>query len=41
VGNGVPPKLICDIVFEGVNDNRFGHSGVVLEDEEMEMLTSK
>lgn len=41
VGNGVPPKLICDIVFEGVNDNGFGHRRVVLEDEYMELLTSK
>jgi hypothetical protein len=41
VGNGGPLKRISNVVFEGVSDNGFDDSGVVLEDGDTEMLTSK
>jgi hypothetical protein len=41
VDNSVPLKRIPDVVFGGISDNGFGNSGIVLEDGDTEMLTSK
>jgi hypothetical protein len=41
VGNSVAPKHIRDIVCEGVGDDEFDDSDIMLEEEEMEMLISK
>jgi hypothetical protein len=41
VGNSVPLKRIPDLVFEGVGDNGFDNSGIILEDDDTEMLTSE
>ena len=41
VDNGGSLKRISDVVFEGVRDNGFDDGGIVLEDGDTEMLTSK
>ena len=41
VGNSVPLKRIPDFVFEGIGDNGFDNSGIILEDDDTEMLTSE
>ena len=41
VSNSVPLECISDVVFEGVGDNGFDNSGIELEDDDTEMLTSE